>query len=254
MNIHLRQYLLITAICPLLLLTACSEPAETPVTASGQSITEVADAVDVPRYDIADFMGNTNYGGASFSPDNSKILVSHDRTGIINVYALPVDGGEEMPLTASTTDAYFAISYFNADERFIYRADQGGNELAHLYVKELDGTVTDLTPGENLLASFNGWADDYQSFYVQTNERDPRYFDVYEYQVSTGYPREMIFENNENLFPGGLSHDGNTLTLIETITTSNTNIYLQNLATNRAHTRHPARRQCVLFPQCVFAG
>lgn len=224
-------------ICTTLLLTsllaACSDTPETPSASAPPEPAPPPVVQEFVQYDIEAFMGNTNFTGASFAPDNSKILVSHDRTGIFNVYAVPLDGGEEVPLTSSTTDAYFGISYFRNDERFIYRADQGGNELAHLYVKELDGTVTDLTPGENLQASFSGWASDYNSFYVQTNERDARYFDVYEYQVAPGYPRTLLFENNENLFPGAVSRTGRYLTLVETITTNNTNIYLQDLASGQ---------------------
>lgn len=39
----------------------------------------------------------------SFSPDNSKVLVPINLTGIFNLYVLPVDGGEREQLTHSTT-------------------------------------------------------------------------------------------------------------------------------------------------------
>ena len=220
------QYLLLSSV---VLFVACSDPAVETTEQTDQMPEIENTSAQIRQYSIEDFMANTRYTGASWSPDDSKILVSHNRSGIFNVYALPVNGGDEIPLTSSTTDAFFAVSYFNDDERFIYRADQGGNELAHLYVNELDGSVVDLTPGENLVASFSGWSDDYQSFYVTTNERDQRYFDLYQYQVADGYPRELIFENNENLFTGNISNNGRYLTLIEVLTTSNTNIYIQDL-------------------------
>lgn len=231
----MKSHLLSKTVCLYLsfffILSSCSDaPNDNPEQIIETQEQEAAASV-ITQYSIDDFMANTSYGGASFSPDNSKILVSNNRSGIFNIYALPVDGSEEVQLTNSTTDANFAVGYFNADERFIYRADQGGNELAHLYVRELDGSVTDLTPGENLVASFNDWTDDYQAFFVQTNERDQRYFDVYKYKVADGYPRELVYENNESLFPGGLSNSGRYLTLIEIITTSNTNIYIQDLET-----------------------
>ena len=158
------------------------------------------DNVQIPQYSIEDFMNSTRYSGASFSPDNSKLLVSNNSTGIFNVYAIAVDGNETKQLTFSESDAMLAVSYFPEDERFLYTADQGGNELNHLYVLEMDGSEIDLTPGENLKASFSGWSGDYKSFFVQTNERDPRFFDVYEYQLAEGYPREMIFRNEEGFF------------------------------------------------------
>ncbi|MCY4263638.1 MAG: S9 family peptidase [Gammaproteobacteria bacterium] len=216
-----------------LTLIACNpEQSATPVplleTEPEAVITEESVAL-VPQYSIEDFMNSTRYAGASFSPDNSKLLVSHNSTGIFNVYTINVDGSGSEQLTESDSDAMFAVSYFPDDERFLYTADQGGNELNHLYVREMDDSVVDLTPGENLKASFAGWAGDYESFYVQSNERDSRFFDVYEYQLSEGYPREIIFQNDEGFFPAQISPDGQSLVLAELITANNNNLYLQNL-------------------------
>ena len=171
------------------------------------------DKTQVPQYSIEDFMNSTRYSGASFSPDNDKLLVSDNSTGIFNVYAIAVDGSDKEQLTFSESDAMLAISYFPEDERFLYTADQGGNELYHLYVLEMDGSEINLTPGENLIASFSGWSGDYESFFVQTNERDPRFFDVYEYQLTEGYPRKMIFRNEEGFSPAQVSPDGRYLAL-----------------------------------------
>lgn len=216
-----------------LIITACSPESQSTTSAVMDSEPEIALAPDtsIPRYEIEDFMNSTRYSGASFSPDNSKILVSNNGTGIFNVYTLNVDGSAAEQLTFSDGDAMLAISYFADDERFLYTADQGGNELHHLYVRELDGSVVDLTPGENLKASFAGWAGDYQSFYVQTNERDPRFFDVYEYQVGADYPREMIYLNEAGNFPSRVSPDGQYMALVELITANNNNLYVQNLVT-----------------------
>ena len=151
-----------------------SDTPSQPMPAADESAV-VADS-GIPEYPIEDFMNSVSYTGASFSPDGSKILVSHNLSGIFNVYAINTDGSGEEQLTFSGDNATLAVAYFPEDERFIYTADQGGNELTHVYVRELDGMEVDLTPGENLKAGFAGWADDYQSFFVQSNERDPRFF------------------------------------------------------------------------------
>jgi Tol biopolymer transport system component len=143
-------------------------------------------------------LGTINYAGASFSPDNNTLLVSSDASGIYNVYTIRISDGTITPLTHSTTDSIFAISYFPKDERFLYESDRGGNELSHLYVQSLDGTVTDLTPGEEVKAVFLGWVQDDQSFVVGTNERDRRFLDAYEYDIET-YQRQLVYENNEGL-------------------------------------------------------
>jgi dipeptidyl aminopeptidase/acylaminoacyl peptidase len=177
------------------------------------------------RYAIEEFLGTTNYAGASFSPDNCTLLVSSDASGIYNAYAIRISDGTVTQLTHSTTDSIFAIAYFRHDERFLYRSDRGGNELSHLYVQAPDGTVTDLTPGEELKAFFLGWAQDEQSFFVATNERDRRYFDAYEYNAET-YQRELIHENNEGLNFRDISPDRRTIALAKTETNADSDIYL----------------------------
>jgi protease II len=107
----------------------------------------------------------------------------------------------------------------------LYTADQGGNELNHVYVRELDGSTRDLTPCEKCKAMFGGWADDEQSFFVMTNERDERYFDVYEYAVD-GYARTLLFQNELGVFPSAISRDKRHIALGKVNTTSDSDILL----------------------------
>ncbi len=188
-------------------------------------------ARSVQQYTVADFYENDQFFGASFSPDNSKILVTSNLTGVYNAYVIPIEGGEPHALTASTDDAVFAIAYFPNDERILYSQDRGGNELNHVFVQNPDGSVQDLTPGDNLKASFSGWAHDDRSFFVQTNERDPRFFDLYEYDVET-YERSMLFENNEGLTFGGVSPDKRYIAFVQPYTTSDADILLHDRETN----------------------
>jgi len=106
-------------------LAACSSPREAPTPPPPA----------IARYSVADFYKNSEYFGASFSADGSKILVSSNRSGIWNANAIPTAGGEPEPLTSSTTNAIFAASYFPGDGRILYTSDEGGNELSHLYVR-----------------------------------------------------------------------------------------------------------------------
>ena len=65
-------------------------------------------------------------------------------------------------------------------------------------MRELDGRVVDLTPGEKTKARFVMWSGDERSFFVATNERDPQFFDLYRYAVA-GYARKLVFENTGRL-------------------------------------------------------
>ena len=184
----------------------------------------------VKQYTIDEFLGTTNYTGASFSPAGDKLLISSDETGIYNAYAIPVEGGEPIQLTSSTDNAIFALSYFPEDERFLYTSDEGGNELNHVFVQSVDGTVEDLTPGDTLKASFYGWADDDQSFFIGSNERDQRFFDVYEYDAET-YEREMIYQNEEGRNVAAISPDKRYLVLAKTNTNADSDLFLYDRET-----------------------
>ena len=195
----------------------------TSVTVNAQ--TEADTEVEIPKYSIEQFLKTISYSRASFSPDNKKILFSSDETGIFNAYSINVDGTGLTALTDSDKDSIFSISYFPNDERFLYTADQGGNELNHVYVRLADGTSKDLTPGENLKAQFAGWSQDDKSFYVTTNERDPKYFDVYEYNADS-FERELIFQNEDGYDFADITPDGKTIALSKTENRDNSDIYL----------------------------
>lgn len=184
------------------------------------------------QYTIEQFMNNESVTGASFSADESRILFSSNRTGIYNAYTIPVAGGEPTAVTKSTTDTVLAVSFFPRDDRILITRDQGGNELNHLYVIGTDGAEKDLTPGTKHKADFVRWTPDGSAFYVITNERDQRYFDVYRYDAKT-YARTMTFRNTVGYLPQVVSDDGKWVALVKANTTNDTDIYLWNGTTRQ---------------------
>lgn len=182
------------------------------------------------QYGVEEFVESTGVFGASFSADESRLLFSSDRSGVWNVYSIPVGGGEWTPVTSSQADNTYAVAYFPADDRVLVTRDQGGNELDHLYVIEADGSERDLTPGENLKADFLGFSHDGSSFYVITNERDERFFDVYRY-ATDGYAREMVYRNEAGYEPTLVSPDGRWLALGQPNTTNDSDLHVAELAT-----------------------
>src|SRR4029450_7088783 len=74
----------------------------------------------VKEYTIEQFMNTVRIGGSSFSSDEKSILFHNNKTGIYNVYSVPVSGGAAAQLTNSTKESTFAVSYFPNDTRFLY--------------------------------------------------------------------------------------------------------------------------------------
>jgi dipeptidyl aminopeptidase/acylaminoacyl peptidase len=212
-----------TAFAAALLATACVLP----TIAIAQP---TATQAQLPRYTARQFFETTAYGmasptGIAFSRDGRNLLIHSDRSGVFNVYALPIAGGDPVQISQSTTNATFAATYFPNDDRVIFTADQGGNELDHVYVRLADGTVRDLTPGQTLKAEFMGWSADGRTFFISTNEREARAFDVYAYDTAT-YARRMIYQNNGDYSAGEVSRDGRWIVLGKANSAADSDVYL----------------------------
>jgi dipeptidyl aminopeptidase/acylaminoacyl peptidase len=187
----------------------------------------------VKQYTIEQFMATTRVGGSSFSADEKQILFHSNKTGIFNVYAVPVAGGAAKQLTDSTKESTYAVSYFPTDARFLYSYDRGGNENSHLYVRELDGSERDLTPGEKTKANFLGWAFDKKSFFFSTNERDPRFFDIYEMSISDFKPR-LVYQDETGFDFGDISNDKRFVAFQKSgATTADSDVYLYDTRDKR---------------------
>ena len=169
------------------------------------------------EYSIEEFMNTLSVRGSSFSNDERSILFSSDKTGIFNAYVVDIQSSQISQLTNSDTNSIFTISFFPNDDRILYRSDQGGNELYHIFVRNTDGSVRNLTQGIKERAMFYGWAHDEKSFYYGSNKRDPRYMDVYEMDINT-FNQKLIFKNNDGYSFGSVSNDERFLSLEKTHT------------------------------------
>lgn len=71
---------------------------------------------------------------------------------------------------------------------------------------------------------------DGSAFFVVTNERDARYFDVYRYDAAT-YDRTLLYRNDQGYLPDAVSDDGQRVSLEKPNTTNDSDIYLWNAGT-----------------------
>lgn len=191
------------------------------------------------RYTIEQFLGSTAISGAGFSHDESKILYSSDENGTFNAYSVGIGGGEPVQLTDNKTENFYAESYFPNDDRVLLAADQGGNERYHLFVRELDGSVRDLTPGEETRALFLEWSADRNRLYYTSNQRDPEAMDLYAMEIE-GLTSKLLFANDENFYVGPVSPDERFVALTELRTDHDADIYLHEFASGKTRlvTKH----------------
>lgn len=191
---------------------------------------------EVPeQYTIEQFYENIRNGGGKFSEDESRLLISSDKSGIFNVYEITIADGSKKQITYSDKESFFAIDYVPGTKQILYSADKGGNEIDHIYLLKEDSTTTDLTPEENEKAQFAGWSEDKKSMFYLSNKRDPRFFDLYKMSVGTWHS-ELVYQNDSGYNITGGSHNENIVCLTKSITTSENKLFLYNLS-NQALTK-----------------
>jgi len=224
----MKYFAIGTALAMAFGLTAC-QPADE---AAPAAIDAPEQAVE--QYDAATFFMTTSFlmadsDGLAFAASDGRILISSDETGVFNAYAVDPVSGEREALTASTTSATYAVSWFPNDDRALVTADGGGDELSHVYVRELDGRLSDLTPGENVKAQFIGFSPDGSDIWIATNARDAAAFDIYQYDTLS-YESSVLFENTDTLAINAVSPDGRWLALVRSRTSADSDILLVDLA------------------------
>ena len=183
----------------------------------------------VKQYSIEQLYKTKSIGGGLFNKDESKILVQNNESGIFNLYEINLADTGMKQLTSSTKESFFAVDYVAGTDKTIYSADQGGNENDHLYLRQPDGTVKDLTPGEKEKAMFYGWNKAKNNLYYASNKRDTRFFDLYKMDT-TKWSASLIYKNDSNLNVGAIAYNEQYLLLTKSVTTDKNEMYLYDVA------------------------
>jgi dipeptidyl aminopeptidase/acylaminoacyl peptidase len=184
-----------------------------------------SDYKEVKQYTIEQFMKTEQIAGFSISYDDKMVAYSGNKSGIFNIYSVPTTGGEPVQLTDSKDNSIFILSYFPKDNRILYSSDKGGNEIDHIFLREEDGKIKDLTPEQEAKAIFYDFSHDDNSILFQSNKRDPRFFDIYEMDIKTFEPK-LIYKNDSGFNLSTISDDKRYLAFSKTITNDNSEMYI----------------------------
>ena len=161
-------------------------------------LTIFASSCEKPSLTAQEFFDYTNYSLSGshygFNLSDERFLVNHNQSGISNAYEFDTQTLEFISVTTSDTKSFYGLSYFPSDDRVILQADNQGDELNHIFVKD-EGEIIDLTDYENTRAKFLGFSVDGLSFYIASNQRDSKTLDIYKYSVDD-YSKSMLYQNN----------------------------------------------------------
>ncbi|MBN2070782.1 MAG: S9 family peptidase [Candidatus Krumholzibacteriota bacterium] len=184
----------------------------------------------VREYTIEQFMDNVIVSGGYFSHDEKNLLVTMDESKIFNAYRIPISGGPADQLTDSRKHSVFALSYFPEDNRFLYLSDKGGNEIYHIYLRDEDGIIEDLTPEVKARALFYGWTKNEDNFVFGSNKRDSKYMDIYLMDIETLTPK-MIYLNDAGYNFAWISDDMRYMAFSRVLTEHDTEMYIYDRET-----------------------
>ena len=187
---------------------------------------EPAARKNVKQYTAEQLFDNKSINGAAFSADESKILVHANNSGIFNLYELSVVDTSMKPLTRSAKESFFAVDYLPGTGKFLYTADQGGNENSHVYLQSPgDTSAKDLTPWMGSTNSMAGWSTDKKSMFVSSNRRNPKYFDIWKADTAS-WNFTLYFQDDSGYSVNDISKSERYLTLSKSITTDKNELYL----------------------------
>ena len=178
------------------------------------------------QYDLEDFYNTKSISASGFNNDETKILINNNTTGIYNAYELSLADTTAIALTKSTKESIYTVDYLPGSSKFIYSADEGGNENSHLFLMDRkSNNPKDITPWANSANSFNGWSQDKKSMYINSNKRDVKYFDILKLDTLTWKP-SILYQNESGLTPSVISKTERYIALTKEITTDKNEMYL----------------------------
>ncbi|OGC78095.1 MAG: hypothetical protein A2Z27_03960 [candidate division Zixibacteria bacterium RBG_16_50_21] len=145
-------------------------------------------------YPLETFFAYNSVISATFSPDEKIVAYVSNASGVHNIWTVPVSGGEAKQLTYDTVNTIIFVTWCPNRDSLVYMQDQGGNENFHLFLMPAQGgSAVDLSPGDSVRAQFLKWSYDGNSFVFLSNVRDPRFFDIYQHDLTTGQST-MIYQ------------------------------------------------------------
>jgi len=199
--------------------------------------------VKTENYGFERYLNVRTASGASFSPDGSQLSFLTDITGVAEVWSTPIDVQSRHPLwpnqlTFRGERVASAVFSPKADVLLV-SGDVGGNELTQFYLLSADGsTFTALTERPEVMYIFGGWSPDGTRITYSSNERDPRYFDVYERHLESAEVKQLLRHNGSN-YAKGYSPDGAQV-LVERFSSNTCNqLILVDIATGDARALTP---------------
>ena len=198
------------------LLAACNNNSDEPVAAR----------TTVKEYSAAQLYNNKSINGVAFNAGETGILAGANITGINNLYELSIADTTMKPLTRSVKESFFPVDYLPGSAKYLYSADQGGNENSHIYLQSPGDTAAkDITPWMGSANSVFAWSNDKKSIFISSNKRNPKFFDLWKADTAT-WNFTPFFQNDSGYNVNDISRSERYVALSKSVTTDKNELYL----------------------------
>lgn len=181
-------------------------------------------------YSIKDFLEVKSAGGASFSPDGTRVAYLSNVTGMSQIFLMPVERGEPEQLT-DFQDPISFVRFSPTRNVLIFGKAEGGNEQTQFHLLDLSTReITDITAKSEVRHDFGAWSPDGKSVCFASNERNGKDFDVYVMNIDT-LEKHCILNKGGLCAAGRFSPQGTYIVIRKKYSNANTDLYLCNLET-----------------------
>ncbi|HEU5374316.1 MAG TPA: S9 family peptidase [Ktedonobacteraceae bacterium] len=199
------------------------------------------------NYPFERYLNVRNAYGATFSPDGQRLSFLTDITGVAEVWSVTVGqpGGQAMWPEQLTFrgERVSGVTYSPVDPVMLIAADSGGSELDQFYTLSQDGSeFTALTDRPEVMYRAGIWSPDGQRIAYASNERDPRYFDIYERDMGNGTIR-LLWQQDSTNFPVSYAPDGTQVIVQRLYSNIFTQLFLLDTTSGEARALTPDTAQ-----------
>lgn len=194
-------------------------------------------------YDFERYLNARSAHSPSFALDGETLSFLSNITGMDEVWSVPVDprGLARWPEQLTFRGERVAGAAFSPTAfELLVSADLGGNERHQLYRLSGDGAhFAALTVNPEAIHQFGGWSRDGARIAYASNERDPRYFDVYE-RAAAGGEAKWLYRYDGTSHALGFSPDGRAVLIARLYGASESNqLLLTDTGTGEARALTP---------------
>jgi dipeptidyl aminopeptidase/acylaminoacyl peptidase len=208
-------------------------------------------AIHAPKAPVplADYFKILFTRGASFNHDETLVAYLSNEGGRLDVWAANVTTSERKQLT-HVKGFVQTFRFSPTADQLAFTADVGGDELMALYLTDSKGKEPEaLFPDDpkGTRTDFADWAQDGKTFLYLSSRRDPKYQDLYEYDLKTKKSTEL-WEASGALSYALTSRDHKQFLLVETLNDANTNVWLVKRGENKQTLLTPHTSDVIFSP------